>query len=770
MAVLVKGAGGPSVDLSEIQALFIVGEDSTTVHLRGRFQGPWRDFVWLLPVPSSSRLEFSHNDIFQRMNERTLPHFYLYPVFWFPEVEITPELFESSFGGEWFGYVPDFPDLAMEIERNEACFSFGDGYFFPIADRWPCVSCRAVYLTRTVESETRATLINARSHSEITDWALGRGYLPGRMDPEVVQSYLDEGNSILAVEAVTGAYQNHRERVKWIQPLAFTYAGDNVTVTLKSAASAGVSRKKLTVWIASEARAVPENYLHVHLNEARLDWMDTYGIFKRKLPGNYYQILSDAIAEAGHQAFATEYAVEGVSLGGPRELHVDLESLRHPKSLDAFMIDLWNGGITPKDREWNEPLSELDLKFVQLLRKHIPVPESVLEEYRRDYNGREEWFLARAESDFYSYPFDYEDHYENEWFNYSGFVDDWITYIQEPNSRTHQAIAQRSYLTRLTTFFFSDAKTVDPVFVFNPDLGQVNHIPNVGILSFECSGGEKERYDESDIIPVVGLEGGTILRFGVTQLGDIPITRYGPSEFPPPASGRIEQLSASGRPVIVRDRRITRTVVEGTVPERVRTVEFSNMSRSPGPRYIWSTITRPVFNSIGSIDSLRSFERIISSGDQAGVSGCYRVRSRGRDGTVVGQWHIALAQNQRQIFELIPGERARVVAVEPLDAAKEIASTTAPNLSGLNPNAPNPFNSRTVLSWFLNTPGPVRLEIYNTLGQRVRTLVNEVQAPGRHQVSWDARDQGGAPVAAGVYLSRLKHPGGVQTQRLLYLK
>ena len=85
-------------------------------------------------------------------------------------------------------------------------------------------------------------------------------------------------------------------------------------------------------------------------------------------------------------------------------------------------------------------------------------------------------------------------------------------------------------------------------------------------------------------------------------------------------------------------------------------------------------------------------------------------------------------------------------------------------------NAPNPFNSQTVFSWFLLSPGPVRLEIYNTLGQRVRTLVDEVQAPGRHRVFWDARDRRGAPVAAGVYLSRLQYPGGVRTQRLLYLK
>ena len=85
-------------------------------------------------------------------------------------------------------------------------------------------------------------------------------------------------------------------------------------------------------------------------------------------------------------------------------------------------------------------------------------------------------------------------------------------------------------------------------------------------------------------------------------------------------------------------------------------------------------------------------------------------------------------------------------------------------------SAPNPFNSRTVISWFQLSPGPVRLELYNALGQRVRTLVDEIQAAGRHQVSWNARDHGGAPVASGVYLSRLQYPGGVRTQQLLYLK
>ena len=60
--------------------------------------------------------------------------------------------------------------------------------------------------------------------------------------------------------------------------------------------------------------------------------------------------------------------------------------------------------------------------------------------------------------------------------------------------------------------------------------------------------------------------------------------------------------------------------------------------------------------------------------------------------------------------------------------------------------------------------------MYNVLGQPVRTLVNEFQAAGSYQVQWDARDQQGASLSSGIYITRLSYPGGVQTRRLLYLK
>ncbi len=111
--------------------------------------------------------------------------------------------------------------------------------------------------------------------------------------------------------------------------------------------------------------------------------------------------------------------------------------------------------------------------------------------------------------------------------------------------------------------------------------------------------------------------------------------------------------------------------------------------------------------------------------------------------------------------------KLRVKDVTAGPASKPAVASEPP---GLAPNVPNPFNPGTVIPYRLDADGPVRLDIYNLLGQRIRTLVDEVQAAGAYRVRWEARDGRGAAVATGVYFIRLQHPGGVQTRRMLYLK
>ena len=89
---------------------------------------------------------------------------------------------------------------------------------------------------------------------------------------------------------------------------------------------------------------------------------------------------------------------------------------------------------------------------------------------------------------------------------------------------------------------------------------------------------------------------------------------------------------------------------------------------------------------------------------------------------------------------------------------------------GLAPNAPNPFNPGTVIPYRLDVDGPVRLVVYNLVGQHVRTLVDEAQTAGVYRVHWDARDAAARRVSSGVYFIRLHYPGGVHTRRMLYLE
>ncbi len=77
-------------------------------------------------------------------------------------------------------------------------------------------------------------------------------------------------------------------------------------------------------------------------------------------------------------------------------------------------------------------------------------------------------------------------------------------------------------------------------------------------------------------------------------------------------------------------------------------------------------------------------------------------------------------------------------------------------------NYPNPFNPTTRIVFELAATAAVRLEVYNSLGEKVRVLVNERLSAGRHQIEWDGRDDAGLICSSGVYFvvlnRRQAHP------------
>jgi hypothetical protein len=88
----------------------------------------------------------------------------------------------------------------------------------------------------------------------------------------------------------------------------------------------------------------------------------------------------------------------------------------------------------------------------------------------------------------------------------------------------------------------------------------------------------------------------------------------------------------------------------------------------------------------------------------------------------------------------------------------------------LEQNYPNPFNPETTIRYRLARRANVVLEVYNLLGQRVRTLVEHEQTAGAHMVMWDGHNETGHQVAAGVYLYRLRAGEFVATRKLALIR
>ncbi|MFH1009088.1 MAG: FlgD immunoglobulin-like domain containing protein [Candidatus Latescibacterota bacterium] len=93
-----------------------------------------------------------------------------------------------------------------------------------------------------------------------------------------------------------------------------------------------------------------------------------------------------------------------------------------------------------------------------------------------------------------------------------------------------------------------------------------------------------------------------------------------------------------------------------------------------------------------------------------------------------------------------------------------------PESYALGQNFPNPFNAETAISYSLTQEEPVVLEVCNTLGQRVRTLVQANQQPGAYVVRWDGRNDQGLSLGSGIYFYRLEAGTFSATKRMTLLQ
>jgi hypothetical protein len=116
-------------------------------------------------------------------------------------------------------------------------------------------------------------------------------------------------------------------------------------------------------------------------------------------------------------------------------------------------------------------------------------------------------------------------------------------------------------------------------------------------------------------------------------------------------------------------------------------------------------------------------------------------------------------------YKLCPRDSNDIKGYKPYVVGITDKNSALPTQYKLNQNYPNPFNPSTIISYDLPKSGIVNVKIFNVLGQLVKTLVNQVQTAGTHQVSFNA-----SSLSTGVYFYSLTVDNFTQVKKMMLIK
>jgi hypothetical protein len=141
-------------------------------------------------------------------------------------------------------------------------------------------------------------------------------------------------------------------------------------------------------------------------------------------------------------------------------------------------------------------------------------------------------------------------------------------------------------------------------------------------------------------------------------------------------------------------------------------------------------------------------------GDAAGVSMRARVNSSAYGYAWYDDFSIQEIEDIITIIEENPGPISKII----------------PDNFNLMQNYPNPFNPETIIEFKVPERGAVILDIYNALGQKIRSLVDDIRQAGTYRVFWDGTDDFGNRVATGIYLYQLRGQNVQITKKMILVK
>jgi hypothetical protein len=394
------------------------GDGTVTAVIQILYEGPSENFSWLLPIstaPKEGEIGVSSNLAFQRLQTRTNPQYLLTTM---TEGTCREENLDRN-GGLGTGGASATPP-----STNGGSGGTGGGGVVVEA------SGSVGPFDWTVISVAEGA---AEPASLAVEWLQDNDYDVPDSAPGLIGPYLDDGLFLLALRLTKGSDTGS------IRPIMLTYDADKAMIPVKLTAVAANEDMGVMTWLLGDSRAVPENYLSLELNEARINW------FNAAL--NYEDVVIEAANDAGGQGFVTEFSGSTAGLTG---------AVWQP--FEQFDWDQFRTGVYGSfDEMFEASFSRWGNYdgYWDAVRTAVTLSEDVaFEDFQRCpscYSGQVTYSPA-------------------------GFVTALDENVIEPLRVVQDLINAHPQITRLYSTLSAEEMTLDPLFTFNPDLPDVSNV------------------------------------------------------------------------------------------------------------------------------------------------------------------------------------------------------------------------------------------------------------------------------------------------------
>ena len=472
------------VDQAAERIVFAWAEDEecadglVTVDVQISYTGDADDFAWVVPVPDVPELFVSNDALFNVLANGTIPTFTL-----------------LRDGGECSDEDSGFANAASD-DSASAPEDLGQGGV-------NVISSQTVGPYDTV-------VLQATNSGVLVEWLQAQGYaIPSDLEP-VLQSYLAEHQYFVALKLSSDKDAGD------LSPLGMTYCGHAASIPIQLTSVAAIPDLPIEVFVLGPTRAVPDNYLHVRINEAAVDWYAG--------GTNYRDVAKRAADEAAGQAFATDFSGSTIAYASRiwNDDMVDVASLRLAKTSVEWLTGIVYTSLPPSSQ------------LTALLTAWAPAPAGV---DQADFLQCPDCYASKV-----SGPFD------------AGAATDALqSEILDPLAAAQRMVDAAPHLTRMFTTMDPSEMTMDPLFVFNPDVEQDLDSSHAATNEYHCG----VFGDRSDAQRVLVLSDGRRIQLpseawmadhGTTELEYM-------DQLTSPAAIVIENLSDSGPGEILQDYR-----------------------------------------------------------------------------------------------------------------------------------------------------------------------------------------------------------------------